>query len=563
MSIGDAWFQSKAFSVESLLDMVERSEIALPEFQRSFKWTAPDVASLLRSIARNWPAGSLLLLEMTADVKFGIRSLTGGPDLERSQVKWMLLDGQQRTTALFQALRSNSNTVYFIDINGLRSSDEFEDEHLQYMRKDRFYKRYDTLAAQAKAGVLEVSVLSSETNWDRWLRYFTDISERESLIELKRQHLAGLVQYHFPANIVEASTSLAAIAKIFETINRRGLTLDAFDLMVAMLYPHDFRLRDEWDTVFDERSIFKELNFKTGLEVLQLIALREHLTQKAEYASGHRKRILVKGVRQSDLLELDPVLVKENWSNAVAAYERALEFIKSRCGGIRPNLVAQSTMVLPLADAFYSEQLPRTHYEDDLERWYWAAAFTQAFGQGANTRAVSETEALRAWASSESAAPSVVARFDTDRIDLLETSDRNRILARALMARLVVRDARDWILHDRLDQLDGDVSIDFHHIIPESILSKRYYGTPFPDGVAEDNPLAVMTPLSGSTNKSLRDKSGAALEAAGVRESELTTHCIDATQLVHLSHDAGSIRDFLEDRSTRLKALMRDAVEGR
>ena len=566
MSAGSPWFENQTFSVHQLLDLVHEGRIAMPEFQRKFRWVASDIAALLRSVARNWPAGNLLLLKMGPEIQFEIKKINGAPptppeQLDRDKVDWLILDGQQRTTALYHALRAGSNTTYYIDVNGLRSSDSFEDEHLLYMRRDRFLKKYPTPGDQAADGIIEVSTIADETLWDRWLAFFTNPDEREALIRMKRSHLPGLVGYHFPAHVVDNRTSLAGIAKIFETINRRGQRLDAFDLMVAMLYPHNFNLRRAWETVLEERSIFGELGVRNGITILQLIALREHLRQRGAYADGDLTRIVVKGVRQSDLLEVDPGVVKSEWDGAITAYEAALTLLRTRCGVVRENLLPQSTMVLALADALHPSSPGRHGLEADLERWFWAACFSQTYGEGANTRVVSDTQELRAWAASESAVPSVVARFDSSGVDLLETGDRNQIVRTALMARLVATDARDWLTHDRLLDLEPAKKIQFHHVLPKTMLENAYYGEDFDDGIAEENPMAVLTPMSASSNSSLSDHRPATVLEMGVRASELEAHLIDAEHFSRVEESPASIREFLEVRQERLRALMDEAIE--
>ena len=61
---------------------------------------------------------------------------------------------------------------------------------------------------------------------------------------------------------------LEALARIFETINRTGMKLDAFDLMVSVLYPKGFHLRDRWDEAVLQFPVLAEMN-TGGLEILK------------------------------------------------------------------------------------------------------------------------------------------------------------------------------------------------------------------------------------------------------------------------------------------------------
>ena len=82
---------------------VERS-LALPEFQRRYEWDSDDVAEMLRTVIASWPSGSILLMGVRGgDMKFELRpALTGAPDLDKSKVRYAILDGQQRLTSVFR-----------------------------------------------------------------------------------------------------------------------------------------------------------------------------------------------------------------------------------------------------------------------------------------------------------------------------------------------------------------------------------------------------------------------------------------------------------------------------
>jgi hypothetical protein len=48
---------------DDLIKQADDGLLGLPEFQRNFIWKPKDIADLLRTVARDWPAGSFLLLE--------------------------------------------------------------------------------------------------------------------------------------------------------------------------------------------------------------------------------------------------------------------------------------------------------------------------------------------------------------------------------------------------------------------------------------------------------------------------------------------------------------------
>ena len=81
--------------IETLLIWIKSGEIAIPEIQRPFVWDATKVRNLLDSLYQGYPVGYLIAWRNpTVRLKDG----------SRSAGKRILIDGQQRVTALMAAL---------------------------------------------------------------------------------------------------------------------------------------------------------------------------------------------------------------------------------------------------------------------------------------------------------------------------------------------------------------------------------------------------------------------------------------------------------------------------
>src|SRR5262249_5341778 len=81
--------------IETLLTWVKSGAIAIPEIQRPFVWEATKVRNLLDSLYRGYPVGYLIAWRNPT-----VRLKDGSP----SAGKRILIDGQQRVTALMAAL---------------------------------------------------------------------------------------------------------------------------------------------------------------------------------------------------------------------------------------------------------------------------------------------------------------------------------------------------------------------------------------------------------------------------------------------------------------------------
>ncbi|MBS0661260.1 MAG: DUF262 domain-containing protein [Verrucomicrobia bacterium] len=308
-------FTPNPLETRSLVEDAEKGKLALPEFQRDFIWNPADVAELLRTIARDWPAGTFLLLE--GPQEFACKALDGAPPVS-SKPELLILDGQQRMTALYQAMTDSSDEVYYINMQDLMASDQLEDEHVKYMAKRKFSAQFSTVEKMANAGIAPVHIIRDDKEFLRWTRYIGSPDKQDKAFEVRDKLLPGLKSYFMPCVVLPRAVPLQALAKIFETINKTGVRLDAFDLMVAKLYPHEFKLRDRWSEAEREQPTLKAFDI-SGIEILKLIALREHLREKEPHEHN-----TVKGVRESDVLALKPKTVIDCWERSVKAIATAI-----------------------------------------------------------------------------------------------------------------------------------------------------------------------------------------------------------------------------------------------
>ncbi len=94
-----------SFRINQLLRKAKVGQFKLPQFQRNFVWNEAQVALLIDSIARNYPIGSLLLLEPGPEIQLSTRPLDAELDttsekcLEDDEVstdaqELLILDGQ-------------------------------------------------------------------------------------------------------------------------------------------------------------------------------------------------------------------------------------------------------------------------------------------------------------------------------------------------------------------------------------------------------------------------------------------------------------------------------------
>jgi hypothetical protein len=196
----------------------------------------------------------------------------------------------------------------------------------------------------------------------------------KDLTELYRSFLAGLHNYDIQCVIVEPGVAPSAIARIFERVNRTGMVLGTFDLMVARSYTNDFNLRDAWEEAQSRYPLLRTFFKDDGLAVLSVIALRE------------RADILQRAV-----LNMPGQMVRDNWNTAVDDVNSAVLFLKE-LGVWRPEWLPYRNLVLVLAAL--SGDVELFQHEGLLKKWYWATVFGRRYDAASNTRAVADYRRL-------------------------------------------------------------------------------------------------------------------------------------------------------------------------
>src|SRR5882724_10513222 len=145
-----------------LLQMIHNREMALPDFQRDFVWDPSATDELIESIISNFPAGSLLRIKNGTQLLFQPRAVEGAPSLAKeARPSYLILDGQQRLTSLYQAFYGVGEHRYYIDLKQLIDGADFE-EAISYERaKTKRVKARESFEHQAKELILPLSVLKT------------------------------------------------------------------------------------------------------------------------------------------------------------------------------------------------------------------------------------------------------------------------------------------------------------------------------------------------------------------------------------------------------------------
>ena len=98
----------------------------LPDFQRDFVWEPSATQELIVSIANNYPAGSILRVRDTKRL-FATRVFEGVTPADNAIPTFLVLDGQQRLTSLYQAFYGAGEHRYYLRLQKLLDGEDFEE----------------------------------------------------------------------------------------------------------------------------------------------------------------------------------------------------------------------------------------------------------------------------------------------------------------------------------------------------------------------------------------------------------------------------------------------------
>jgi hypothetical protein len=455
--------------LKGLLDQISRKDAALPDFQRDFVWEPNATRELIISIANNYPAGSLLRIRNTNEY-FACREFQEAPALNGHRPTYLILDGQQRLTSLYQAFYGLGDHRYFLDLKKLIDEQDFDESIFHLRANVKRAQRYAEADVQAKELVMPLSVLKDGrggfTGWARRVaREVSDVDARtkleDQLDEIEDTWIDIIDKYEFPVVTLSDSTSADAVCTIFETLNRTGVRLSPFELLTARFWPKNVNLRHLWDQARTDYPIIEDFEIDPYY-LLQIVALASRTNPACT-----RKVVL----------DLEASTIEEWWDRSVFGLAKGLELLRDDCGVIAPQWLPYNTMVNPIGAVLAklalhgSPQVGANRYK--LQRWFWCSVFGQAYESSPNSQTAKDVLELSRWLDGEDA-PEVVSKFQFDPRVLRDTTTRQRALYRGSFCLVLSKGPRDF--HSAA-KLDGDLIIekhvDDHHIFPNAYLARR------------------------------------------------------------------------------------------
>jgi hypothetical protein len=206
--------------IETLLTWVKSKEIAIPEIQRPFVWKASKVRNLLDSLYQGYPVGYLIAWRNPT-----VKLKDGTP----SAGKRILIDGQQRVTALMAALLGQEVLTKDYETVRIRIAFHPQEEKFEVanpaIRKDVAWIEDVAEVFSPEASLTELTDNYSEKNPDADRKRVSRVLER----------LRKIINNHVGVIELAEDLDIETVTEIFIRVNSAGAELSQADFAMSKI----------------------------------------------------------------------------------------------------------------------------------------------------------------------------------------------------------------------------------------------------------------------------------------------------------------------------------------
>ena len=206
--------------VQTLLTWIESDEIAIPEIQRPFVWNAAKVRDFIDSLYFGYPVGYLITWRNPS-----VRLKDG----TESKGKRILIDGQQRVTALLAAMLGQS--IVDKSYRRVRITIAFHPEEERFevanpaIRRDRAWLADIASLFAPDTKILRVVDVYCEANPG---------TNKDAVFE-RIERLRGILNNSLGLIELNADLDVETVSEIFVRINSQGVSLNAADFAMSKM----------------------------------------------------------------------------------------------------------------------------------------------------------------------------------------------------------------------------------------------------------------------------------------------------------------------------------------
>ena len=587
-------FDSTKRRLSELLNDISKGKIQLPDFQRGWVWDDNRIKGLLASVIKSFPISVVTLLETGDNVSFKTKPVEGAPAPEGVKPEYLILDGQQRLTSLYQAIVTNKVVKtknakgyeilrwYYIDMKkAMDPSVDLEEAIFSINEKKVITTNLGRdvvldLTTQEKEFenlMYPVCMIDEYSEW-RWRfeKYWDYNPEKiRFLSEFERYVINNYSHYDVPVIEMKKENSKEAVCQVFEKVNTGGVSLTVFELLTATYAASGFDLKHDWEEIKAKFSKAKVLKLTSNTDIIQAVTLLSTFKKRneAQKSGVEPEKLPAVSAKRKNMLELKVDDYKVYRDVIVDGFLTAAKILvdnhifSARDLPYTTQLIPMSAIIAVLGDSINNLGIKRR-----LMRWLWCGVFGELYGSANETRYAQDIQQVVDWVINDGNEPQTVyeAIFSPTRLNTLRS--RNSAAYKGIYALLMDENTKDWLSGSKIDNMTYfDESIDIHHIFPRHWCEKNHIPR------TDFDTIVNKTPLSKGTNIFVGGEAPSKYLVRLEKRAEATTEDINYLLCTHLINPSIIRTDdfyaFIADRKEQIlkrieqatgKSIVRDAA---
>lgn len=401
-------------SLKQLILDIDDKKIFLPEFQRDFVWEISKTYDLFDSLVKDIFIGAIIYGIPSFDIAIrGIdnrKKITKGKKRAALEVKTitkkeiedinkiggnfrLVLDGQQRTTSLYRALKG-TDEVWFV----AKNEDEVQNTSFENAKLEELLEEISGEQDSERLSIKLSDVWDIEQNdyddeeikekfffqTSYYQTYCNDdgfnIKSEFKKYRNLRKKIADLFKSEKLLSFYLLDMNLEKFVVFFERSNTRGVQLNFIDILAAKLYTGNFNLKE------------KIKNFQQQNPNYELVP--EIIVRSIAYIKSSPKEIN----RNYILTSLNADDFKEWWDKLCIWYKVTLDYLFQNKFIISQDWMPYENMLIPLMN-FLKEIGGDFHQMNPQQKkfidyWYWNSVFSLRYSGSSNERIIEDSNIL-------------------------------------------------------------------------------------------------------------------------------------------------------------------------
>lgn len=589
--MGAELFKNIPSKVDDLVRGVRIGRIGLPDLQRPFVWTDNKVRDLFDSMMKGYPIGYVMIWESPADYETR-KAPIGINEKIHSEAKELVIDGQQRLTALVAAMygvkvkdKNFAEKEIKISFNPLTR--EFAVWTPAYEKDTEWIAKISSVfIAKEENTIINLRrKYIKEANEGRSRKGQPSLTEEEEItVENNINALLNLADFSLPTLEIQYNADEEAVADIFVRVNSGGQKLTENNFIQTLISVYENETSDRINE-FSEQSRIPQENTSYN----HIIAVEpSHLIRMAVGVGFRRARLryaymLLRGKnlktgkfsddeRQSNLdtfkNALEKVMNLNNWHSFIN--------IVGEAGYISSKLIASSNAVVfsyvLYLIAKYDYKLDSMALKKCIAKWFFMSTITYFYTGSAESEVENQFADLRKVNTAEEFVAYIdnviETKFTEDYFKVTLPSELNSAAAispawNGYIAAQIVLNTPMLFGNTPVSKyfLVGSSgiknAIDRHHIFPKDYLGGLGY-----ENDRDKNQLANFTYIDYATNINISNKPPMEYVAEyrdKLGEEEYRKCC--AEHALPENFEAMDYPDFLEKRRVLMAQIVKKAYE--